>query len=226
MSGHIDRFLGWIKWPVALVSLALLPGALWALGTLFRIVGENAVDMLPFLAGFVGYGLVWWFVFRRPAWGSYLSTMEHEGTHALFATLTFHRVTSLRATWRDGGTIAFLGRGNWLITIAPYFFPTLSILVACVLWLIPERFLPWAAAALGVTIAFHITSTWLETHFRQPDLAKVRLPFAIMFLPTANAVCYALLVAVAAAGSEGMATYLAALGEKTGELYSSLWELL
>lgn len=226
ISRHIDRFLGWIKWPVALASLALLPGALWALGTVFRLIGDNTVEMLPFLGGFAAYFLVWWLVFRRPSWGSYLSTIEHEGTHALFAVLTFHRVTSLRATWRDGGTIAFRGRGNWLITIAPYFFPTTSILVACVLWLIPTTFLPWVAAILGGTIAFHITSTWLETHFRQPDLAKVRLPFAIMFLPTANAICYALLVAVAAAGSDGMAEYLAALGEKTVELYSSLGELL
>lgn len=225
MSGYIDKFLGWIKWPVAIASLALLPGALWALGTVFRLVGENAVQMLPFLVGFVAYLGAWWFVFRRPAWGSYLSTIEHEGTHALFALLTFHRVTSLSASWRDGGTIVFRGRGNWLITIAPYFFPTSSILVACVLWLIPDAHLTWAAAALGATIAFHMTSTWLETHLRQPDLSKVRLPFAIMFLPAANAVCYGLLIAVAAAGGEGMSEYLTALVDKTAELYSAVGEL-
>ena len=41
---------------------------------------------------------------------------------------------------------------------------------------------------LGVTTAYHVTSTWTETHRQQSDLQFTGFLFAWMFLPTANLV--------------------------------------
>lgn len=226
MSRRIDAFLKWVKWPVAIISLVLLPGAMWALGTMIRLVVDNFGGMLPFWGGFGAYLAGWYFIFRKPGWGSYLSTFEHEITHALFAVLTFHKVTSMKTSWHDGGSTTFQGRGNWLVTIAPYFFPTVSIILAALLWLVPESLLMWANALLGASLAYHFTSTWLETHFRQTDLNKASLPFSLMFLPTANVALYGLLFAFAADGQAGMSEYFGALLEKTGELFTAVIELV
>ena len=192
-----------IKWPIAVASLAFLPGSALALRAVFRAISEDPARIAPFLAGFVLYAAVWRWLFRRYAWGSWLSTFEHEFTHALFAFLTGHRVLSIRSSWHDGGATTFRGRGNWLILISPYFFPTISVAVAIVLTALPADVLPIGSAILGVTVAYHGASTWLETHWRQTDLQRVGLPFAFAFLPTANLICYGALLAVAAGGGRG-----------------------
>lgn len=225
MSATIDRIFGWIKWPVAVVHVCLLPGAAWAFVSALGLVGAHAGDMIPFFAGFGLYGALWWLAFRRYGWGSWASTLEHELTHALFALLTFHRVTKITASWHDGGATSFRGRGNWLITLAPYFVPTASVLIAAFLWAIPDGWLHWASGLLGASIAYHMSSTWLETHFRQTDITKAGLIFSLMFLPTANLVAYGLLLGVAADGGAGMAHYADALWSRTGAVFGAIGEI-
>jgi hypothetical protein len=62
---------------------------------------------------------------------------------------------------------------------------------------LPPAAVVWGSAALGATVAYHATSTWLETHKRQTDLLKVGLPFAWCFLPGANALLYGALIGTA-----------------------------
>ena len=219
ISEFIDRALSLLKWPLAVASLLLLPGAVWALAPVLERIVADPLRVAPFAAGFLVYFILWRWMFRRYAWGSWLSTFEHEFTHALFAFLTFHRVLKLRASWHDGGVTTFRGRGNWLITIAPYFFPTVSVAVAVVVCSLPTDALLPASVLLGVTVGFHVTSTWLETNWRQTDLRKVSLPFAVALLPTANTVAYGSLLALAAGGGPALFDYLAAIWSETGDLY-------
>ena len=216
MRDVIDRTLWLLKWPTALFSLLLLPGAVWAWKVPLAMIAEDIAPLLPLLIGFGAYGALWFFVFKRPAWGSLLSVLEHELTHALFALLTLHKVTGLRTTWRDGGQMSYLGRGNWLITISPYFFPTISVMVVAILFLLPETWLSWATALLGVTIAYHVTSTYRETHRAQEDLKKVGFPFAIAFLPAANILWYGMVLAFATGAGSGLGDYLQEVWQVTG----------
>ena len=84
-----------------------------------RGVSVLGLESLSFI---IRYVVVWWCFFRRSRF-TLILTLEHEITHALFAIVTFHRVTGLRATAFRGGQVRFVGEGNWLITVAPYFFP-------------------------------------------------------------------------------------------------------
>lgn len=53
-----------------------------------------------------------------------MQIVAHELTHAFFALITFHKVKHIRVEADDsGGSMGFEGEGNWLIIIAPYFFP-------------------------------------------------------------------------------------------------------
>jgi Peptidase M50B-like len=222
LADGADRVLGALKWPVAVVSLAFLAPLALALVDVLRAIAHAPRHATPFLLGAAVYFAAWAVVFRRPIAGSLFSTAEHELTHAIFAWATFHRVVRFRATWRSGGHIEYLGRGNWLIAVAPYFFPTLSIAALVVLAFLPPSYAFWGSAGLGVTVAYHVTSTFRETHPGQPDLAKVGFPFAFAFLGAANALTYGVLLAFASGGTRALGGYFTRVGAHTTELLAAL----
>ncbi|MGB0645711.1 MAG: M50 family metallopeptidase [Bradymonadia bacterium] len=141
--------------------------------------------------------------------GSYLSTFEHELTHALFAWLTLHEVTGLSVTWRSGGQCTFRGSGggNWLIAIAPYWVPTLTIPLMIYQYVTGQQS-HVTQCLIGITSAYHLTSTWRETHLKQPDLQQTGFVFALLFLPTANVLVYGFVTISSICGIEAGAQFV------------------
>ncbi len=197
ISKGIDSLLAWLKWPVAVLCLVFLPGLVYSLFHVLRAIQHSPSRSYPFLAGAAVYTLFWVVFLRRRTSLGFLATLEHELTHALFAWATFHRVISIRATLRSGGHIRYVGRGNWLIAVAPYFFPTLSLLVILVMSWLPGRHLDAAGAILGATIAYHAFSTWSESHRHQSDLREAGLLFSFLFLVAANSLVFGFLLSYA-----------------------------
>ena len=119
----VDRFIELLKWPVALYMLLSLPAYIQSL-YYFKFTN------LQYVALFGGFFL--FFISRSMMDSSVKSNMEivaHEMTHAFFALLTLHKVTGIRVEGdNSGGNMSFEGEGNWLIVIAPYFFPLLSLI--------------------------------------------------------------------------------------------------
>lgn len=209
---YLSTLLQILKWPVALIAFAFLPSTLWALGYQMR-TGLEALAIV--LGGVAIYALVWWWLIRH--WTvSWLSTLEHEITHGIFALLTGHRVQGLRVTLRDGGHILLLGPGNWLIDVAPYFFPTATVVLILVLPWVPFLHGGWGQLLLGLSLGYHLTSTWTETHHAQTDLQKAGFFFCWLFLPAANVAGLGLMLAAAQAGWGGMLDWL-------GVAWSSPW---
>jgi len=197
VANILDRILAVLKWPVAIVGLVFLPGLAVALLEVVRVIARDPEPCLAFLGGAALCAVGWYLLLRRRSLGGFIVVLEHELTHALFAWLTFHRVVGFRASLRGGGHVRYLGRGNWLISIAPYFVPTLSIIAIAVLYWLPDRYLAYGSAALGATFAYHLLSTWSETHRHQSDLREVGLLFSAVFLIAANALVYGLILAFA-----------------------------
>jgi len=203
----IDAILHWLKWPVALWVAVGVPQLLRA--DLALVQAGLRLELLPFWLGLVGYLAVWWTVLRHRGWGRLLPTLLHEVTHALFALLTLHRVVSIHATWSDGGLMQFLGRGNWLITISPYFFP-LAILVAAPFLDLLDTAEPVRLALLGVVFGFESAAMWRQVHREQPDLQDVGFLFAAVFLPGALLWSYGTVFSLALGGGRGMTAFVAA----------------
>jgi len=201
-----DRLLALIKWPVAIAALILAPGLLYALYFVVREIAAAPARCGPFLIGAAAYTLFWYAFGNRRI--GFLATLEHELTHALFAWATFHRVVGFGASLRGGGHIRYLGRGNWLIAIAPYFVPTLSLIAIGVLTWAPSHHLVLGGAVLGVTVAYHALSTWTETHRHQSDLREVGWLFCVPFLLAANAFVFGLLLSYAC-GARSLTAHLA-----------------
>jgi len=217
LSNRVDSVFYYIKWPVAVIALITLIPSGWAsLTSIFHLIKKPWVS-IPFFAGFSGYYALWRMFFRKQSFGSIISTTEHEFTHAIFAWLTLHRVSNFNVTWSQGGSVAFTPPGNWLIFLGPYFFPTITFI------LLPFTFTgaSWIfITILGISVSYHMTSTWLETHSGQSDLQKTGILFSFAFLPTANFICYGLIASVLINGISGFSKYFLLLGENTGKLMS------
>jgi len=195
ISSMIDSLLAAAKWPVAFLAILILPFAIIEIDPPYLLATLLGVGQ-PFLYGFVAYlllSLLFPSIFR----GKFFSTFEHELTHAVFGWLCLHRVTRFEAS--DGinrGTdleeqgylgVVHLSGSNWLITIAPYFFPTLLLPLYLVALLNPP---PVFLVLVGMICAYHITSTYRETGLHQTDLKRVGYLFSFMFLPAANLIIY------------------------------------
>jgi hypothetical protein len=200
IADTLDRILGWLKWPAAMAALFLLPGSAMALGRLLAHIAWPPWPILPFVLGFIVYWVVWKLVLWWPIFPSFLSTLEHECTHAMFALATLHRVVGFRATFWKGGQITIQGRGNWLITIAPYFFPTACFLTGLVLMVMPADWRSSMTAVMGLALGYHLKSSRQELHGNQTDLEKVGRLFAWLFLPTANLIALGMVLAFSYGG--------------------------
>ncbi|MFC1491256.1 M50 family metallopeptidase [Nitrospinota bacterium] len=113
-----------------------------------------------------------WHRIRPP---EFLYTFAHEMTHLLFGLL-FGKKVSRFIVSRQSGQVAMSGT-NFLITLAPYFFPLLAAIVlaagAVAEWGIGDaRFRPWVSFMTGLALAFHVTMTFRTLATSQPDIER------------------------------------------------------
>ena len=192
------------KWPLALAATAFLPALAVTVVHAFTRMATAHDQGLPAAAGFAAYALVWALLLRhtRITW---LSTLEHELTHCVFAWATFNRVTALRATLSSGGHMRYQGTQNWLISVAPYFFPTATVALLLARPFVPPGREVWVMALVGASVAYHVFSTWAETHHAQTDLQEAGFLFCWLWLPGANLLAFTLVFAWGVSGAGAMA---------------------
>ena len=139
----------------------------------------------------------------------YLETLEHELTHLLIGLIFLKIPTGIRVSAHEGGEVRQIGFGTtgqiW-VTLAPYFFPTISIAVLLVASVARLNTL-LTLGTLGWTTAFHLVTNWSETSFRQPDLQKAGILKTILILPVMNLICYGAVLAFVADGSKGFSSF-------------------
>ncbi|HEY0428037.1 MAG TPA: hypothetical protein VGC76_09680 [Pyrinomonadaceae bacterium] len=173
-----------------------------------RVVAKISLSdarWLAFLAGAVIF-FPCLFIAKRlfhSAW-CYLETLEHELTH-LFIGLLFLKIpVGIRVSAHEGGEVRQIGLGTtgqvW-VTLAPYFFPTITLAVLIFAYFADLNTLT-LLGVLGWTTAFHLVSNWGETSFRQPDLQKAGILKTILILPVMNLICYGAILAFVAGGGK------------------------
>ncbi len=157
-----------------LIGLALVPfciGFTWEFGaTVFSVAYRPGVPYI-FTGGAIAY-LTLHLLFRKPIF-SYV--MGHELTHALFAVLSGGSVKSLQASER-GGRVT-VTKSNFLITLAPYFFPLYTVLA--LLGYGSARAAEAGTAIiggivflLGATFSFHLVLTFIFLRTDQSDISE------------------------------------------------------
>ena len=186
MQNFINSVLRFIKYPIAL----LLLGAFYPMSmALFHMIIQTfRMDiLLYFLMPIVGVMILWGVIPGLN--GSALTIFAHEATHMLAAVLTFHKPKGMSIRQGEGGSFSYTGKGNWLITIAPYFFPTFPFLwMLGGLWFSYHNqvFPIWYIMTFGFLVGYHIVSNFYQIHSEQTDFKKAGYLFSIMFIPGAN----------------------------------------
>jgi len=205
----VDRWVQRLQWPVAILAVIWMPCLVWAILLLGSRVFLSPFSTLAFGGGIVLFVFAWRTILRFRTIGPWLMRAEHEATHLLFALMTLHPIVGLSREERQGSYVRFLGSGNWLIQIAPYFFPTAAVFLWLFALMIPfGYFLPWTSIALGIATGFHVVSTIREIRRDHAELQALSWKFCWMFLPTANLLMLGLLVAFSHNGFEGLSEFV------------------
>ncbi len=202
-----DKFIELLKWPVAVFMLLSLPAYVQSI-SYFPFF---TVRYLSLIAGFFCFFISWGMMDKEIK--TNMEIAAHEMTHAFFALLTFHKVKGLRVNPdNSGGEMAFEGSGNWLIIIAPYFFPLFGFVVMLAIGFfvnLGEQGVNHyiANGVLGFFIGYHMDTVGSQIHEKQTDLPKVSYKFCIMFLPSANLWALGSMLAFNSRGWDGFWLY-------------------
>jgi hypothetical protein len=154
-----------MKFLFCLISLFLIPGS--AVGFYEGLVGIFNTQglLLPLTVGF-GLGIIISILIMR--YFQWFTTFDHELTHALMALLFLRRIRRFIVSSKNGGYVGYSGGfggefGNLIITAAPYFLPTFSIIAILFLPLVGQQTIFYYNMFIGFTLIYHIMSSAEET---------------------------------------------------------------
>lgn len=176
------------KWVKMLVAVALLPLCLGAAQALWMVIqrsGSADTTWVPLLAGAICW-IVIYLLLPKPMW---IYVLGHELTHAVWAWLFGAEVRKLKVTSNGGHVV--ITKTNFLIALAPYFFPLYAVLVVVVYvighliwnW---HQFLALFDLFLGAAYAFHLTLTAHILKTRQTDITDQGYLFSAVIIFLGN----------------------------------------
>ena len=113
----------WIKFVIAILLLPVCAGAAKALWMVVQRCGSADTTWVPLLAGAACW-IVIFLLLPKPMW---LYVLGHELTHALWTWLFGGEVKKIKITSSGGHVV--ISKTNFLIALAPYFFPLYAVLV-------------------------------------------------------------------------------------------------
>jgi hypothetical protein len=194
-----------------LIGLGLVPlclGFTWQLAATLATVRYKTDAPYFFVAGGLAY-VTAHLLFNKPILAY---VVGHELTHALFALLFGGSVKSIHASGR-GGRVT-LTKSNFLITLAPYFFP-LYTFIALVLYGLAHAAGARGAATdvliflSGATFAFHVVLTFVFLQTDQNDIREQGEVFSYPLIYLFNIVFAAFLIHMYFAENMDYPTFLA-----------------
>jgi len=115
--------------------------------------------------------------------------LAHELTHAVWGLLMGAKIGKMRIS-KEGGYVE-LSKNNFLISLAPYFFPFYTIVViagwyGCGFFFDLTRYEPWWMAMIGLTWGFHGVFTLYMLSQKQSDVEENGCFFSYVIIYLAN----------------------------------------
>ena len=115
---------------------------------------------LRYCAGGLAASVAIWFGLIRN-W-RFWSTFEHELTHTLVALLLLRRPREFVVSADGSGHATYEGRPSVLITLSPYFLPTLNVLLLPVAIVIKTEWHLWYMGLFGFLLGYHTLSRFAQ----------------------------------------------------------------
>lgn len=174
------------------IGLLLVPLCVAGTQTLVSLVmgidtGDQAVPypLLALVSGFLLWQMI--FIFLPRPVRTYV--FAHELTHALWGWLMGARVSKFKVS-KDKGSVT-LSKTNFLITLAPYFFPLYTVLlialyyILVIFWEVEKYHLIWLGF-IGFTWGFHLSFTVITLMQQQSDIRSCGYLFSYAFIYLMN----------------------------------------
>ncbi len=170
--------LAWLLIPIAGINLMI------TLGAILTLPWWSATFFWLFLGGIL-YSLFHFYI-DQPA---FLYVLPHELTHALFAGIFGERIRKIKV--RDNGGYVEMTRSNFIIDLAPYFFPFYAFLLTIVDFLLKyfwqyEKYEYLFLLGIGISLAFHYLNSWEVLKYKQTDMLWTGRWFGIVFSVIVN----------------------------------------
>src|SRR4051812_18494520 len=193
------------RWVKNIIALFLLPWCAILTQTFFTAFARATFHQQLWTGAefwFFTLGAVLWLIaffgLPRPL---IIYVFGHELTHALWVWMMGGRVSRFRVT-RDGGHIV-TNKNNFLIALAPYFFPLYSIFAialygALSLFMNVQPYGRLLYAVIGVTWAFHFTFTIWMIPKNQTDLSDQGTFFSLVVIYLMNLMLLSIMLVLAA----------------------------
>ncbi|MEW6203519.1 MAG: M50 family metallopeptidase [bacterium] len=134
-----------------------------------------------FLSGFIFYFPIH-YAFRKAI---ILHIFSHELSHALWSMLFGGKIDEMYISRNRGGFTRY-SRGNFLVTLAPYFFPLYTLIFLALSFIAKDKYGAPFVFLCGVSTSFHILLTVYSIKIGQPDLRKEGLAFSLSFILLMN----------------------------------------
>ncbi len=216
----------WIKFALALLLLPVC----WGTGrALLRVLlasvnGRSDLVWVPLLGGAACWVAVF-LMLPKPMW---IYVAGHELTHALWTWLFGGRVKRMKITSNGGHVV--VTKTNFLIALAPYFFPIYAVIAMTCFgtgsmfwgW---GKFQAWYLLVLGAAYAFHVTLTAHVLQNRQSDITSQGWLFSFVVIWLGNVLL--LLVSIPLLTEQvSLGTAFGWAGRHTGDVYSALVRLV
>ncbi|MDB6021445.1 MAG: hypothetical protein JWQ04_1302 [Pedosphaera sp.] len=191
------------KWFKTIIAVLLVPVCLGAIKALWLVLQHSGRDTSTTWVAVIG-GVACWVVIYlllpKPMW---VYVLGHEFTHALWTWLFGGKVKKFKVTSKGGHVV--VTENNFLISLAPYFFPVYAALVVMIFvighliwnW---TPYMVWFHLLLGAAYAFHITLTWHILKTRQSDITQHGYLFSTVIIFLGNIGVLLLGVPLLAAG--------------------------
>jgi len=188
ISGHLWLDFPVPKWCKTIIAILLLPlcaGAISALWRVLRASGDADTIWVAFLSGAACW-LVIYLMLPKPMW---VYVFGHELTHVLWTWLMGGKVRKFKASAKGGHVV--VDKSNFLIALAPYFFPLYAILVVVAFlmgnWLWNwSHYVVWFHLLLGAAYAFHVTLNWHILQHQQTDISDQGYLFSAVIILLGN----------------------------------------
>ncbi len=176
------------KWCKTIIAVLLLPVCIGAGSALYKVVtrsGDADTIWVAFLSGAACW-LTLYLLLPKPM---RLYVLGHELTHALWTWLLGGKVKKFKVSTTGGYVV--VNKSNFVVALAPYFFPLYAILVVLVFLLSHllwnwQHYLVWFHLLLGAAYAFHVTLTWHILKHSQTDISSQGYLFSAVVIFLGN----------------------------------------
>lgn len=225
LSDSMDRLINFFKWPFAITAIFFLPSSFLACWpSILQLVRSPSI--FPFLLGLIAFWSVNK-VMRKTALWTWIWILEHESVHLLVGIACF-KIPNRWSVTSQGGFVGFDRGSNWMITISPYVLPLIPLLtfasVQTLSAFMPLK--PWVQpASMGFSMAAHVNFTWMESHYRQPDIQRVGGLFSVLVAPTLHLISVAVLLILSASSTNSAIRPISNLFKEIGENGFVAWNI-